>query len=67
MGISWIFEIIHFLIPNNPKESGGMEDTHQLVLEIIMKVIGTLNLSRGIFLFFIFLCKRRIIVRVRLW
>ena len=65
MGISWIFEILHFLIHDNHKDGPELEK-HQLVVEIAMKMIGSLNLSRGIFLFFIFLCKRRIIVRVRL-
>ena len=57
MGISWIFEIIHFVLHDNHPDS-------QIALEIVMKVIGSLNLSRGIFLFFIFLCKRRIVLRV---
>ena len=65
MGISWIFEILHFLIHDNHKDGAELEK-HQLVVEIAMKMIGSLNLSRGIFLFFIFLCKRRIVVRVRL-
>ena len=65
MGISWIFEIFDFLIRDNHTDVGELEK-HQLVVEIAMKMIGSLNLSRGIFLFFIFLCKRRIVVRVRL-
>ena len=65
MGISWIFEILHFLINDNQKEGAELEK-HQLVVEIAMKMIGSLNLSRGIFLFFIFLCKRRIVLRVSL-
>ena len=64
MGISWIFEIFHFLIRDSNKDLRELE-RHQLVVEIAMKLIGSLNLSRGIFLFFIFLCKRRIVVRVR--
>ena len=60
MGISWIFELLHFLLP----DSGTAVETHQIVVEVLMKLIGSLNLSRGIFLFFIFLCKRRIILRV---
>ena len=62
MGISWIFELIHFLIPD--METGGLQSSQQVVLEVVMKLIGSLNLSRGIFLFFIFLCKRRIMLRV---
>ena len=54
MGISWIFEIFHFLISDNQEDVGELEK-HQLVVEIVMKMIGSLNLSRGIFLFFIFL------------
>ena len=65
MGISWIFEIIHFLITDNQKDPGELE-RHQLVMEIVMKMIGSLNLSRGIFLTTIFICKSRIVVRVRL-
>ena len=65
MGISWIFEILHFLINDNQKEGAELEK-HQLVVEIAMKMTGSLNLSRGIFLFFIFLCKRRIVLRVSL-
>ena len=63
MGISWIFEIVHFLIHDNHKDGGELGE-HQLLIEIILKIIGSLNLSRGIFLFLIFLCKRRIVVRV---
>ena len=67
MGISWIFEIFDFLIRDNHTDTDvGELEKHQLVVEIAMKMIGSLNLSRGIFLFFIFLCKRRIVVRVRL-
>eukprot|EP00092_Neocalanus_flemingeri_P019461 GFUD01021082.1.p1 GENE.GFUD01021082.1~~GFUD01021082.1.p1 ORF type:complete len:989 (+),score=143.59 GFUD01021082.1:2-2968(+) len=57
LGIPWIFESIHYLAHGNHEH---MQNSCSSNGEIFFRFISILNLCRGVFLFFIFVCKKPI-------
>ena len=53
MGLGWILELVHSLVDIPPHSQCGW-------MEILLKIGGTFNVARGIFMFIIFICKKRI-------
>ena len=72
MGLGWSLELVHTLVDNQGSvfimmnvisnvtqvECGG-------VVDIVLKIGGSFNVSRGFFIFLIFICKKRIFVKIR--
>ena len=56
LGLPWIFESIHYTIHKNHEQA----DSCQSALETFFGILSILNCSRGIILFFIFVCKRSV-------
>ena len=56
MGLPWIFESIHYTIHRNHET----KEICQSALETFFRVLSILNCSRGIIMFFIFVCKRSV-------
>ena len=61
MGISWIFECFHYLLHSDHTHTS--EHCYDSV-ELILRIIGCLNLLRGSLIFFIFVCKDSILDKV---
>lgn len=61
MGIAWIFECVHYLLHSDHTHTQELcYDT----TELILRIIGCLNLLRGSLIFFIFVCKDSILDKV---
>ena len=60
MGLGWILELVHSLVDGYlpPESQCGW-------VEILLKIAGTFNVARGMFMFIIFICKRRIFYQLR--
>ena len=72
MGLGWSLELVHTLVYNQGSvfimmnvisnvtqvECGG-------VVDIVLKIGGSFNVARGFFIFLIFICKKRIFVKIR--
>ena len=56
MGLPWIFESIHYAVHKNH----GTAETCQSALETFFGIMSILNCSRGIIIFFIFVCKKSV-------
>ena len=56
MGLPWIFESIHYTIHKNHEQA----EICQSALETFFGIMSILNCSRGIIMFFIFVCKRSV-------
>ena len=65
MGISWIFECVHHLL--HPDHTHQSSDLCYDSLELILRIIGCLNLLRGSLIFFIFVCKDSTLDKVALF
>ena len=59
MGILWSFECIHFLMHGDHQNTSC-----HLSLEMVFRAIDCVNLLRGCFMFFIFVCKESILAKV---
>lgn len=59
LGIPWIFECLHYLIHWNHEHLVVVlpESYCASATEIFFRICGGLNISRGVFIFIIFVCK----------
>ena len=57
LGILWTFSFLHYLIHGDHNDSCQEYSTS---LEIFFRMIDGLNLLRGFFMFFIFVCKKSV-------
>ena len=60
MGLLWFFDSLHFLLHGDHSQ---IEDCMTPV-ELAFRVLGCFNISRGFFIFLIFVCKRSTISKV---
>ena len=60
MGLLWLFDSLHFLLHGDHSQ---MDDCMTQV-ELMFRVLGCFNLSRGFFIFLIFVCKRSTLSKV---
>ncbi|TRY61382.1 hypothetical protein TCAL_13240 [Tigriopus californicus] len=58
MGLSWALEIIHIELHGDHSAPDGYSKT----VEVLFRIGGIFNVSRGIFIFLVFICKRSILV-----
>ena len=63
MGIAWIFECFHYLLHSDHTHT---EELCYDTTELLLRIIGCLNLLRGSLIFFIFVCKDSILDKVHL-
>ena len=62
LGILWMFSTIHYIVhSNHPDGLCGYSNN----LEVFFRVIDSLNLLRGFFMFLIFVCKENVKNKVR--
>ena len=62
LGILWMFSTIHYIVhSNHPDGLCGYCNN----LEVFFRVIDSLNLLRGFFMFLIFVCKENVKNKVR--
>ena len=61
LGILWTFSFLHYLIHGD--HSNSCED-YNTFLEIFFRIIDSLNILRGFFLFLIFVCKKSVLKKM---
>ena len=62
-GILWTFSFLHYIVHGNHNSS--CED-YSSYLEIFFRLIDSINILRGFFIFLIFVCKKTVWVKVKL-
>ena len=62
LGILWMFSTIHYILHSNHPEGLCHYSNN---LEVFFRVIDSLNLLRGFFMFVIFVCKENVKNKVR--
>ena len=62
LGLPWIFENIHYSLHRNHEHA---EDCIKSPTEILFRLLSILYYSRGTLLFFIFVCKRSVWLKLK--
>ena len=60
MGLLWFFDSLHFLLHGDHSQV----DDCMTQVELVFRLLGCFNLSRGFFIFLIFVCKRSTLSKV---